>query len=126
MASANRLEAACEHGQPREELLFHRTEQLMAPLDRRAKGPLSLGGVVCSRGEQVETATEPIENLFRGQHLDARGSQLECEREAVEPHRDLPYVLVRLEARLELPSTLREERHRVVRRKGRNRVLLLG
>ena len=59
-------------------------------------------------GQQVEAATEALEDLLGCEHLDAPGSELESEGKAVEPLYDLTHRRVRLEAGLQLARALRE------------------
>ena len=73
-----------------------------------AKGALALRRVVRAGGQDVEAATEAIEDLLGCEHLDASGRKLEREREAVEPLGDLTHRGVGLEAGLQLARALRE------------------
>src|SRR5207302_7618328 len=75
--------AAAEDGQLAEQALFHRVEQMMAPLNRRAQRLLARVGVP-STSEQVEPLRQAFEDLDRGEHARPRCCQLDGEREVVQ------------------------------------------
>ena len=66
-----------------------RVEQVVAPADRGAQRPLAVGRVARAGAEQVEPAPEAVEDLARGEDLDARRRELDRQRQAVEPAADL-------------------------------------
>ena len=75
--------AAAEDGEPGEEPLLVLVEQVVAPRDRRAQRRVALVGVAAAL-EQVEPLRDPLEQLLGAEELDARGGELDREREAVE------------------------------------------
>src|SRR5262249_58631559 len=108
------LEARGKRGHASEQSLRVRGEQPVAPIDSPAQRPLSLGRVLRTGRQQVEAATEAVEDLFRCERLHARGSELQRERKPVEPLCDPTYRGIGLEAGLEFSRAFREECGRVV------------
>ena len=70
---------AAEDRQAHEELPLRLLEQLVAPLDRRAKRSLPLRERARSRRQQPEAVDEPDLDLLRREHLQARGRELDRE-----------------------------------------------
>jgi hypothetical protein len=60
-------EAAGEHGQPLEKLALVVSEQVVAPGDGAAQGPLTLRKVSRPSREQRQPAVQLVEDRFRGQ-----------------------------------------------------------
>ena len=81
--------AACEHREPQEQVLVVRLEQLVAPLDGRADGALSLRCVGRAAFEQVQRPAEPLQQSRRRENADPRGGELDCQRQACEGRADL-------------------------------------
>ena len=100
---------AGEHGQACEEILLGRREQVVAPGDRGAQRPLPLGGRAGAAGEQWQSLLEPLEQHRRRERLDARGSQLDRERQTVEAPADLGDLAVRGKVGADGEGTLDEE-----------------
>ncbi len=75
--------AAGEDGEPGEEPLLVRVQEVVRPLDRRAQRLLSRLGVAAA-SEQVEPGAEPFEELVAGEHHRSRRGKLERERQVVE------------------------------------------
>ena len=69
-----------EHCEPQEQVLLQRLEQVVAPIDRRAHGALSLGCVVRASLEQLQGVFEPFEQSRRRQDAHAGGGELERKR----------------------------------------------
>ena len=67
-------------------------EQADAPVDRRTQCALAFGRVAGAADEQRERAVEAGDELGRGEEPDARGRELERQRQAVEPPADLADV----------------------------------
>ena len=70
------------------ERLLGRLEQVVAPVDRVAERALPRRQIVGAAGEQVEPLLEPAEDRLRREQLDARGRELDRERQAVEAAAD--------------------------------------
>ena len=78
-------EAPDEDAEAREQCLLLRAEEVVAPFDRSAQRPVPLGQAGAGLRLQVlEPPFEALENVVRREQLDARGSELECQREPVE------------------------------------------
>src|SRR4029450_12877192 len=103
------LEAPGEHSQPCKQGLLTAGEEPVAPLDGPAQRALPLRCVVCAGRQQVQAATEALEDLVRCEALDARCGKLERERKALEALCYLTHRRIGLEVRLQLPCALREE-----------------
>jgi hypothetical protein len=69
--------AAGEHRQPREQPPLGVREQVVAPGDGPAQGPLPVRQGPGPAGEQAEAPLEPGQDLGGGQDLDAGGGQLD-------------------------------------------------
>ena len=96
--------AAGEGGEPGEGLLLGRCEQLVAPVDRRAQRALALGQVSGAAGQQRQALRQALEDLAGRERLDARGGELERERQIVEATADLRDRFVALEVGLDRPA----------------------
>src|SRR5207302_1475223 len=97
--------AAREDRKPREQLLLVGGEEVMRPLDRRAKRVLARFRIAAAF-QEIETLGEPVQDLLRGEHTGAGRGELDGEREVVKAATKLGGRLVRLE-----PTPLTEERH---------------
>ena len=64
-------------------------EQIVAPIDERAQRLLPRQDVAAAAGEHAEALVEPLAQLARAEHLDARRGELDGERDAVEPPADV-------------------------------------
>ena len=87
--------AAGEDGERRKQPLLFLVEQVEAPVQSGAEGPVSRGGVARSRGQQLEPALEALEHRLRRDQPGAGGSELDPQRETVEcdaDRRDDPRV----------------------------------
>jgi hypothetical protein len=100
-------------------------EQVVAPGDRRPQRLLSLGRVSGPARENWEPLLQASEQGIGRQDLDARRSQLDGERQAVEAAADLGHGPVGRKIGADGPCALVEERHRVVLGQWRDRILLL-
>ena len=60
----------------------------MAPVDRGAQRLLPLGNVARAGREHLEGVVEPLEQRLRGQEPQSGGSELERQRQAVQPPTD--------------------------------------
>ena len=58
-------EAPCEDGEPSEETLLLRTQQVIAPLERVAQSLLASGQVLRTTGEDIESLGKPFEQSLR-------------------------------------------------------------
>ena len=76
-------EAALEHRALGERRLLPRQQQVPRPVDRASERRLAIGGAART-GEQGEAVGQPLDELRRRQHADARRRQLDRERQAVE------------------------------------------
>ena len=81
--------AAREDGELREELTILRSEQVVAPVDRRAESLLPRRLVARAAREQLEAALQPGEQRLRREQLRPRGRQLDRQRQTVEADADL-------------------------------------
>jgi hypothetical protein len=83
------VELTREDGQPREQRLVLGVEQRMPPLQRRREAPVTrIRGA--RRGlQQREPVVEPVDEFPQGQRRRASGSQLDRERQPVEPATEL-------------------------------------
>ena len=77
---------ACEHREPYEEPLLLRREEVVRPADGRVERLLARIGVAPALELDVP---EPFEQLLRREDRDARGRELEREREVVEAPAEL-------------------------------------
>ncbi len=81
--------AAPEDGQPPEQRLLVRRQQVVAPGDGVAQGPLAGRQVARAAGQQRQPALHPLEHRPRRQRPDAGGGQLDRQRQPVQPLADL-------------------------------------
>ena len=64
-------------------------QQVVAPVDQRAQRLLARQRGAAAAGQQPEAVVQPRGDLLRRKHLDARGRQLDRQRDAVQPVADL-------------------------------------
>ena len=91
----------------------------LAPLDRRAERALALGRVRGAGGEERQPLIEPGEQLLHRQDPDARGRELDREREVVQAGADRLDRITRAvdhELGADGPCPLREQRRRLIER----------
>ena len=97
------LEAAREDGEPAEQRLLVRLEQVVAPLQRGGEGVLARGRRAARAAQHAEAVVEPLRDRRRAERAQARRRELERERQAVEAEADARDVrrvaLVEREAR---------------------------
>ena len=117
--------AAAEHREAREQLLLGSVEEVVAPLDRRAQRRVPLV-CVASPLEQVETLTDPLEELSGREQLCPRGGKLERERQAVEPANEFVHRRSVLDVGTNGVRAFEEERDGVVLHHRREVVLQLA
>ena len=82
-----------ETGREHTEILEQRAplvgEQADAPVDRRLHRPVPIGKVAHRRGQQRKDVLQALSDALRGQQAHFRGSQLDRQRQAVEPSADV-------------------------------------
>lgn len=83
-------EASDEHAELAEQAPLRVVQQVEAPGDGVAQGPLPGRQVPGAAGQQVQALVEALGHLGRLQRADASGRQLERQRQAVQPDADLP------------------------------------
>ncbi|GAA5765823.1 hypothetical protein Aros01_02314 [Streptosporangium roseum] len=76
------------YGEAPQDKAFRLGQQLPAPVDHRAQGPLPCRGAAVSRGEQPEPVVEPFGQVVDVQCAQAGGRQLQGQRDAVQPAAD--------------------------------------
>jgi hypothetical protein len=81
--------AAGEHRQPGEQPPLGAREQVVAPGDGAAQGPLPVREGPGPGGQQGQAPLEPGQDLLGGQHLGPGRGQLDGQGQPVEPGRDL-------------------------------------
>ena len=122
--------AAGEHRQPGEQAPLDRVEQVVAPGDGAAQGPLPVREGPGPGGQQGEALLEPGQDLGGRQHLGPGGGQLDGQGQPVEPGRDLGHrrgVLCRQpELRPRRLGPLHEQRRRLLGAQRRDDQLLLA
>ena len=105
--------AGGEDGEPDEHRSRTIVEEPDAPGDGLAKRPLAGGKVAWAAREHAQARVESLHQSSRCQGSNARRSQLDCERQAVDASADPPHVPVvlgdELEARIEEAGALGEE-----------------
>ena len=120
---------ACEHAELREEPLRIGVEQVVAPVERQAEGPLVPRRVAAPAGEELEAISEPGEERHRRKQLGSRRGELDRERQAVEPYAQLGdrgrILLGQGEARIGGLRARDEELRRLVLGERRHGVLVL-
>ena len=82
-------ELAREDAQTGEELLLLIVQELVAPGQGGTQRPMPGGLVARAAGQQLEAVAEPVEHRFGREHVDASGSQLDRERQPIQPRADL-------------------------------------
>ena len=82
-------ESAGEHRQAAEHQPLHRVQQVIRPVDRGAQRLMTLQHGASAAGEEPEPFVEAGEHLRRRHHLEARGRELDGQRDAVEPSAQL-------------------------------------
>ncbi len=83
------IEAADEHAKPVEHDLLFGREQLVRPVDQRAQGLLPLLQDARAAGQQLVAVLQAGIDVGDGQRADARGGELDRERDAFEPRNQL-------------------------------------
>ncbi len=120
--------AAGEHGQAREQQLLVGRQQVVAPVDCRAKRVLAFGQVAGAAARELQR--QEREELGGRVLARARGRELDRQREAVEPAADLGDLVCLLarpaEAGRDRGRARDEEPRRVAQRQRRDAVLVLG
>ena len=74
-------EPTVEDRQPAEQPPLRRIEQLDAPVDRRAHGPMAGRRITRPAGEGVEARIEQTQQLARCERAEPRRRQFDCERQ---------------------------------------------
>ena len=109
------IEAAAEHGQPRERVALLVGEQAPRLVDGRSQAAVPLRHVAHRRGEEVDVALDLVRDLGAGEHGHPRGRELDAERHAVDEPADAERLrvpgVVEGEARHDLRGPLDEEAH---------------
>ncbi len=118
-------EAADEDGQPAEQRPLLAGQQVVAPGDRVAQGPLPRRGVARAPRQQGQAVRQPGQQGRRSEHLGAGRRQLDRQRQAVEGTAD-PGDRRRVlggegKARTDGPGALHEEGDRLAGRQLRQR-----
>ena len=72
--------AADEDAEPTKEHLLLGREQIVAPGDRRAQGPLALRCVAGAVRQQPQSVIEASQHRLRREHFASRGSELDRQR----------------------------------------------
>ena len=88
--------AAREDREPLEELLLVVGEEVVRPLDRRAKRVLARFRIAAAL-QEIEALSEPVQDLRRREHTGAGRGELDREREVVEAATKLDRRVVRIE-----------------------------
>src|SRR5581483_8880713 len=114
------LESTGEHGEPSEQQPFFELEQLVTSPERRHERLLPRRRGLTADAEQAEAVVETGGDRGRAERAEARGGELQCEREAVEAKADAcdvrSVLRVEDEPRRRRRRTLREQPHRFVAR----------
>ena len=108
------IEAAAEHGQPRERAALLVGEQTPRLVDDRSQAAVPLRDVAHRRGEEVDVALDLVRDLGAGEHGHPRGGELDAERHAVDEPADaerLRPCVIEGEARYDLSGPLDEQAH---------------
>jgi len=82
-------ESADEYPEPPEQALLGRSQQVIAPGDRRPQGLLPGGQVPRAAGQQRQPALEPCQQGRGRKHGQASACELDCQRQAVQAAADL-------------------------------------
>ena len=83
------IEPAGEHREPSERRTLFAGQRAPAPLDRRAHGGVPFDPTPTPGGQHVHVILQPIRDLSRLERPDRCRSQLDGERNSVEPSADL-------------------------------------
>ena len=95
------IEAAAEHGQPRERAALVVGEQPPRLVDGRSQAAMSFRHVPHRRSQEVDAALDLVRDLGAGEHRRPRGRELDTERHAVDEPADAE--------RLRVPSVVEGE-----------------
>src|SRR5262249_44671826 len=117
--------AAAEDRQAFEQESFVLAQEVVAPFDGRPQRLLARIDSTTAL-QEVKPFGETVEQLFGGEDPDPWGCQLEGERKVVEPSAELLDGRARVEFRIGCSCTRGEERGRIVRLEGRDRIRLLA
>src|SRR4029079_17031989 len=102
-----------EHGQSGQEPALVFREQVVAPVEGLVEGLLPGRQVVGPAGEEAQSLGQPVEDVLRAEDTDARGGELDRQRQAVDAPAELAYrleiVLRDREIGLQRTGTLLEE-----------------
>ena len=79
------VESSTEHCQAPKDPLLRWSEQVVAPPDRSFQRLLPLGQIGCSAGQQRQAMREPLVHRAHRQVIDARGRQLDRQRQPIQP-----------------------------------------
>ncbi len=101
--------AAGEDGQPGEDVLLARRQQVMAPGDRRAQRALPLRRRARAPREQRQPLFESLEQDGRRESLHTSSGEFDRERQAIEAPADLGDLAVRDKVGADSQGTLHEE-----------------
>ena len=116
--------AAHEHCKPREQPPLFPSEEVVRPADRRVQGLLAWVDV--APAPELDAIPEPFEQLLRREDRDARGRELEREREVVEARAELRDRRRLRERRPQGPRPRREQGRAVVLVQRRHRPCVLA
>ena len=110
------IEAAAEHGQPRERAALLVGEQAPRLVDDRSQAAVPFRHVAHRRGEEVDVALDLVRDLGAGENGYPRRRELDAERHAVDEPADAERLrghrLIEGEARYDLRGPLDEQAHR--------------
>ncbi len=108
-----KVEGAGEDREVPEGHLLLVEEQLVAPLDGGPEGAVSVRGVAVPAGEQLEPVMQACRDLANRERLDARGGELDRQRQAIELRAHVldvvPHALVEGEVRSDRRGTETEQ-----------------
>ena len=109
--------ATGESCQPGEQPLLHVVEQVIAPVDGGPERLVPRQHVAAAAGQQAKALIEQRHDLVDRQHRDARCSQFQRQRNAVEPHANLGHrsgaLLLQVEVCPVLTDALDEQPHSI-------------
>lgn len=77
--------SARKDGHPPEKHLFGVVQQSVAPLNGRSQGLVADGPIARAACQQFEPIAQPAEERLRRQEFDARGGELNCQGQAIQP-----------------------------------------
>src|SRR5258706_15944197 len=81
--------AACKYSQALKKGFFRLSQKIIAPINQRLKGLMSWQGCSIPAGQQTKNIIQSRCDLFHRQHAQARGSKLDCQRDAIQAAADL-------------------------------------